>query len=69
MLRYAAVYKPDSKPLAQFIQRKGGIMNALLASLGGWGGVVQPGRRDVRNEDDEATGAKRHRLTSTRHGQ
>jgi hypothetical protein len=25
VLRYAAVYKPDSEPLGQFIRRKGGI--------------------------------------------
>jgi hypothetical protein len=25
VMRYAAVYKPDSEPLGQFIQRKGGI--------------------------------------------
>jgi hypothetical protein len=24
-MRYAAVYKPDSEPLDQFIQRKGGV--------------------------------------------
>jgi hypothetical protein len=29
-MRYAAVYKPDSEPLDQFIQRKGGI-NACAA--------------------------------------
>jgi hypothetical protein len=30
VMRYAAVYKPVSEPLAQFIQRKGGI-NACTA--------------------------------------
>jgi hypothetical protein len=25
VMRYAAVYKPDGEPLAQFIRRKGGI--------------------------------------------
>jgi len=29
-MRYAAVYKPDSEPLDQFIRRKGGI-NACAA--------------------------------------
>ena len=33
VMRYAAVYKPDSEPLDQFIRRKGGI-NACSARFG-----------------------------------
>jgi hypothetical protein len=32
VMRYAAVYKPDSEPLGQFVKRKGGI-NACAARL------------------------------------
>jgi hypothetical protein len=35
MMRYAAVYKPDSEPLDQFIRRKGGI-NACAARFSRW---------------------------------
>jgi hypothetical protein len=35
VMRYAAVYKPDSDPLDRFIQRKGGI-NACAARFSRW---------------------------------
>jgi hypothetical protein len=35
VLRYAAVYKPDSEPLDQFIRRKGGI-NECAARFSRW---------------------------------
>ena len=37
VMRYAAAYKPDSEPLEQFIQRKGGI-NACAARFSRWRG-------------------------------
>jgi hypothetical protein len=43
VMRYAAVYKPDSEPLEQFVRRKGGINACAARSLGAWGEVCQRG--------------------------
>jgi hypothetical protein len=51
LMRYAAVYKPDSEALGQFIYRKGGI-NACAARFSRCLG--RTGRRDVRRENDES---------------
>ncbi len=45
VMRYAAAYKPDSEPLDQFIQRKGGI-NECAARFSRWLG------RGTRSRDD-----------------
>jgi hypothetical protein len=37
VMRYAAVYKPDSEPLGRFVRRKGGI-NACAARFSRWVG-------------------------------
>jgi hypothetical protein len=47
MMRYAAVYKPDSEPLDQFIKRKGGI-NACAARFSRWLGRGAPRRTGIR---------------------
>jgi len=41
LMRYAAVYKPDSEALDQFVQRKGGI-NACAARFTRWMGQGAP---------------------------
>jgi hypothetical protein len=51
-MRYAAVYKPDSEPLDQFIRRKAASTSAPVGSLGVLGDVRQLGQRDVRREGD-----------------
>jgi hypothetical protein len=50
VMRYAAVYKPDSEPLDQFTQRKGGI-NACAARFSRCmdrNGAARPKRRSAR---------------------
>jgi hypothetical protein len=48
VMRYAAVYKPDSEPLDQFIRRKGGI-NACAARFARCMGRLKPTRYDLRS--------------------
>jgi hypothetical protein len=47
VMRYAAVYKPDSEPLDQFIRRKGGI-NAWAARSS-----RRPGRGAASEKNDK----------------
>jgi hypothetical protein len=51
VLRYAAVYKPDSEPLDRFIRRKGASTPAPLGSRAARGEVR--GRRDGQRGDDK----------------
>jgi hypothetical protein len=50
-LRYAAIYKPDSELLAQFIRRKGGI-NACAARFSRWLGRGAPHPRRILGQKD-----------------
>jgi hypothetical protein len=52
VMRYAAMYKPDSEPLSQFIRRKVASTNARLGSPGAWGAIRRCG--DGQQEGDEA---------------
>jgi hypothetical protein len=51
IMRYAAVYKSDSEPLGEFIQRKGGI-NACAARFTRWS---RAGRNEVLKRLVEAS--------------
>jgi hypothetical protein len=46
-MRYAAAYKPDTEPLDQFVQRKGGI-NACAAPFSRWLGRGKAKRSERR---------------------
>jgi hypothetical protein len=48
VMRYAAMYKPDSEPLDQFIKRKGGI-NACAARFTRCVERLKPQRRSARS--------------------
>jgi hypothetical protein len=49
-MRYAAVYKPDSEPLAEFIQRKGGINACAARPQGAPAGSVRATRGSGRHQ-------------------
>jgi hypothetical protein len=56
-MRYAAIYKPDSKPFDLFIQRKGGINECAVRFSRWMGRGLVRGHGDGRLEFDKVVEA------------
>jgi hypothetical protein len=50
VMRYAAVYKPDSEPLDQFVRRKGGINACAARPEGALAGALRATRGSGRHQ-------------------
>jgi hypothetical protein len=69
-MRYAAMYKPDSEPLDQFIKSRGGINACAAAPAGSLRAARGSGRHQHWGLKDSSSGDRRDSSTpiSGRHG-